>query len=103
MGATETGTFHSEGRDRADATDDVLATVEEIARTRLNWRGALAPEMRLVEGLALDSLRLLTLVVDIEDRFLIRLDDEDEAGIQTVGDLLDTIRRKRAEAHHEPR
>jgi acyl carrier protein len=52
--------------------------------------------MSLVEALDLDSLRLLTLVVEVEDRFRICLDEEDEAQIQTVGDLLDAIRRKRA-------
>lgn len=77
--------------------DGLLDVVAEIARTHLNWQGALSRETRLVEGLALDSLRLLTLVVELEDRFLVCLDEEDEASMQTVGDLLDTIRRKRAE------
>jgi acyl carrier protein len=77
--------------------DDDLATLAEIARAKLNWQGSLARNMPLVESLALDSLKRLTLVVEIEDRFRICLDEGDEAAIETVGDLLDTIRRKRAE------
>jgi acyl carrier protein len=74
----------------------VLRELESIARSRLDWNGRLSPEMSLVEALDLDSLRLLTLVVEVEDRFRICLDEEDEAQIQTVGDLLEAIRRKRA-------
>jgi acyl carrier protein len=49
--------------------------------------------MRLVEDLGLDSLKLLTLTVEIENRFRIRLDEETEARIQSVGDLVSAIRR----------
>ncbi len=77
--------------------DDDLVMLAEIARAKLNWNGSLARNMPLVEALALDSLKRLTLVVEIEDRFRICLDEGDEAAIETVGDLLDTIRRKRAE------
>lgn len=74
----------------------MLGVLEEIARARLQWHGTLSREMNLVEGLGLDSLRLLTLVVEVEDRFRICLEEEDETRLQTVGDLLDAIRRKRA-------
>jgi acyl carrier protein len=50
--------------------------------------------MPLVETLGLDSVKQLTLVIEIEDRFRIRLDDQDEASLATVGDLLDVIGRK---------
>ena len=46
--------------------------------------------MRLVEDLRLDSIRLLTLAVEVENRFRVRLDEVDEAGIETVGDLVAT-------------
>jgi acyl carrier protein len=72
----------------------VLAAVAEIARTHLAWSGPLSPEMPLVETFGLDSVRQLTLVIEIEDRFRIRLDDQDEASLVTVGDLLDVIGRK---------
>jgi acyl carrier protein len=76
--------------------DDILAGVREVARQHLGYRGALAPEMRLVEDLELDSIRLLTLAVEVENRFRVRLDEADEAGILTVGDLVTAVRRKLA-------
>ena len=43
----------------------------------------------------LDSLRLLTLVVEIENHFRIMLDEGGFAdGIETVSDLVDVIRSK---------
>lgn len=83
--------------------DDDLAALEAIARAKLGWEGQLTRETPLVEALALDSLKRLTLVIEVEDRFHIYLDEGDEAAIETVGDLLDTIRRKRGAAAADPR
>jgi acyl carrier protein len=83
--------------------EELLRVVADIAHTQLGWHGPLTKEMRLVETLSLDSLRLLTLVVEIEDRFLICLDEQDESAIQNVGDLLATIRRKCADARPHAR
>ncbi len=73
---------------------EILAGVAAVAREHLAWTGPLAPEMRLIEDLALDSLRLLTLAVEVENRFRICLDEMDEAAITTVGDLVAAVRRK---------
>jgi len=72
---------------------EILAGILEVAREHLRWSGPLRPEMRLVEDLGLDSLKLLTLIVEIENRFRIRLDEETEAQIETVGNLVDAIGR----------
>jgi acyl carrier protein len=50
--------------------------------------------MRLIEDLKLDSVHRLTLAVHVENRFRIALDEEDEAGLETVGDLAAAVRRK---------
>lgn len=73
---------------------EILAAVEEVARTHVGWRGALTPELRLVEDLELDSLKALTLAVEVENRFRIRLDPETESTIVTVGDLIAAIRER---------
>ncbi len=75
---------------------EILTAMADIAAARLDWRGAISRDMPLVETFHLDSLRQLTLVVEIEDRFRIRLAERDEQSIVTVGDLIDAIRRKRA-------
>jgi acyl carrier protein len=72
----------------------ILAGILEVARVHLNWEGTLAPDMRLVEDLRLDSIRLLTLAVEVENRFRVLLDELDEGAIETVGDLVGVIRRK---------
>jgi acyl carrier protein len=74
--------------------DAILLGIAEVARLHLGWEGALTPDMRLVEDLRLDSLRLLTLAAEVENRFRVLLDEADEAGIETVGDLVAAVRRK---------
>lgn len=73
---------------------EILEAVRELARNKLDYQGELAPESRLVEDLELDSIRLLTLAMEVEDHFEICLDENDEAGIETVADLLALVERK---------
>jgi acyl carrier protein len=75
---------------------EILAGLETIARERLEVDRKLTMESRLVEELRLDSLRLLTLAVEVENRFRVRLDPEDEGAIETVGDLVRVVERKLA-------
>jgi acyl carrier protein len=72
----------------------ILAGIADVARLHLGWEGGLAPEMRLVEDLRLDSIRLLTLAAEVENRFRVRLDELDEGAIETVGDLMTIVKRK---------
>ena len=72
----------------------ILAGVAEVARDHLGWLGELSPEMRLVEDLRLDSVRLLTLAMEVENRFRIFLDELDEGSIETVGDLVAVVRKR---------
>lgn len=72
----------------------ILAAIGEVARTHLGWDGLLTPDLRLVEDLRLDSIRLLTLAAEVENRFRIFLDELDEGAIETIGDLVAVVRRK---------
>lgn len=72
----------------------ILEVVGEIAREQLGFSGVLQPGQRLAEDLELDSLKSLTLAVEVENRFRICLDPDSEAEIVTVGDLVATVRRK---------
>jgi acyl carrier protein len=73
---------------------DILEGVAEVARQHLGWEGPLTVDMRLIEDLRLDSVRLLTLAAEVENRFRVILDEADEAAIVTVGDLVEMVRRK---------
>jgi acyl carrier protein len=79
----------------SDVSDEViLAGIAEVARAHLGWDGGVTPDLRLVEDLRLDSIRLLTLAAEVENRFRVLLDEGDEAGIETVGDLVAVVRGK---------
>ncbi|HUP24385.1 MAG TPA: acyl carrier protein [Thermoanaerobaculia bacterium] len=81
---------------RALGDDEVLAGIVAVAREHLGHDGPLALEDRLVEDLQLDSIRLLTLATEVENRFRVLLEPEDEQRIETVGDLVATVRLKLA-------
>ena len=68
----------------------IIDGIAEVARQHLGWNDELRPEMRLVEDLELDSLKTLTLALEVENHFRVCLDEE--AGIETVGDLVAIIR-----------
>ncbi len=72
----------------------ILAGIAEVARAHLGWGGVVTPDLRLVEDLRLDSIRLLTLAAEVENRFRVLLDEGDEVGIETVGDLVAVVRGK---------
>ncbi len=63
----------------------VAAEIVRMAREDLGFRGDPAAGEALAD--ALDSLELLSLVVAIEDRFRMVLDDADAAGTRTLEDL----------------
>lgn len=75
----------------------VLEALDRIAREELELPEPLLPEARLVEDLALDSLKLTVLAVGLEDRFRVRLNEEDAQGIATVGDLAALVVRRAKE------
>ncbi len=71
---------------------EIIAGIAEVARAHLEWRGELRPEMRLVEDLELDSLKSLTLALEVENRFKVYLDQDGE--LITIGDLVQVIRKQ---------
>ena len=76
--------------------DEILSSIARVLRAHLDWQGTLVPQLRLIEDLALDSLRRLTLAVEVENLFRVKLEPEDEAGLETVGDLVVLVERKLA-------
>ena len=69
--------------------EEILAGIAEVARVHLGWTEPLTPELRLVEDLELDSIKSLTLALEVENHFRVCLDEE--AGIITVGDLINAV------------
>ena len=76
--------------------EEILEAISGVAHDKLDLDRELSGDMRLVEDLELDSIRLLTLAMEIEDHFEVCLDEEDEEAIVTVDDLVGVVRRKLA-------
>jgi acyl carrier protein len=49
------------------------------------------PQTRFREDLDADSLDLYELLMELEDRYSIRISEEEAAGIATVGDAVDFV------------
>ena len=68
----------------------ILEGIAAVARRHLGFAGPLLLDSRLLEDLELDSLKSLTLALEIENHFQVCLDEE--GGIETVADLVAAIR-----------
>ncbi|HEX9801312.1 MAG TPA: acyl carrier protein [Thermoanaerobaculia bacterium] len=75
---------------------EILAGVAQVAREHVGFDGALGEEQRLLEDLGLDSLRLVVLAAEVENRFRVALTPEDDAAVRTVGDLVTLVEAKLA-------
>jgi acyl carrier protein len=62
-----------------------LSTELEVPAERIQ------SETRFREDLDADSLDLYELVMELEDRYEIRVSEEEAAGIETVGDAVDFV------------
>jgi acyl carrier protein len=70
------------------------ALLEQIQEEKGETYGDLPDELGLREGLGLDSIDVVTLVIGIQTRFGIELKTEELEKIATVGDLLDLLQVK---------
>ena len=77
--------------------DEALAEIRRVLRDELGMAREPRPEDDLVTDLQLDSVGLLTLVVGLEDRFRIKLAEEDAAAVRTVHDLAALVNERRAQ------
>jgi len=76
---------------------EIAAEIRRIAREELGIDRDVRDDEELAR--ALDSLALLSLVVAVEDRFRIRISEEDGAGATTLADLAALVERKLARAN----
>jgi acyl carrier protein len=49
------------------------------------------PDAKLVDDLGADSLDAIELIIELEDRLTIEIDDRDADKLQTVGELIDYL------------
>jgi len=73
---------------------EILRGIRDVARAHLRVEQEIGMETALVPALQLDSLRLFTLVAELENRFRVCFEDGDEVGLVTVADLVAVLRRR---------
>jgi acyl carrier protein len=82
--------------------DGVRQQVEEIIMRNLGLRaGWLSETSSLMEEIGADSLDIVELILELEEKFEIGLPDEKVQGIKTVDDLIDFIVRQIGERRAE--
>ncbi len=52
---------------------------------------SITPETRLIEDLKADSLEVVEMIMELEDKFSIRIPDEDLEKLQTIQNIVDYI------------
>ncbi|NDR54586.1 acyl carrier protein [Actinomyces sp. 565] len=81
----------------ADAPTDVLAVVTEIVAEEAGVDTSLVtPASRFADDLDIDSLGLLTIATQVEERFGIALDDSLIPTLPTVEALVELVSKRRA-------
>ena len=71
----------------------ILDGLEAIAKQHLSYEGPLPLDAPIVDTLTLDSIRMLTLVVEVENLFEVCLEEADESSIKTLRDLVNVVMR----------
>ena len=71
----------------------ILEGLQAIAKQHLSYEGPLPLDKPIVDTLTLDSIRMLTLLVEVENRFEVCLEESDESSIETLRDLVHVVTR----------
>jgi acyl carrier protein len=79
------------------AAEIIRGLTDQFAESGTLPSSPLTPQTRLFEDLALDSLTLMGLVVNLEDHYRVILDETDATGIRTIADLAALVVRRIAE------
>ncbi|MFI5168330.1 MAG: acyl carrier protein [Thermoanaerobaculales bacterium] len=77
-----------------ELAEEILAEVRRTLRDELEFPSPVEPHHDLRADLALGSMGALVLAVALEDRFRVKLDDEDAAAVRTVADLVALVERR---------
>lgn len=86
----------------SDIRSQVLETLRRVAARELDHRRPVEPATSLRDDLRLDSLGMIVVAVALEDRFRVKLREEDGGELATVADLCDLVARRVAERERAP-
>ncbi|WP_152053981.1 acyl carrier protein [Tautonia marina] len=69
--------------------DTVCGLIRSVVK--LDEAVTITPESSLVEDLGVDSLDLVSVFLEVQDAYGVAIDEDDLAGLVTVGDLVDYV------------
>jgi acyl carrier protein len=72
-------------------SDTLRAEITTVLKSYAEGATDLEDKAELVADLGLDSLAVMEVVADIEDKFKLTIDDEDLQAVTTVGDVIKAI------------
>lgn len=76
----------------AQSADEILAKLAEIVNEETGLpASAVQADKSFTKDLDIDSLSMMTIVVNAEEAFDVRIPDEDVKGLKTVQDAIDYI------------
>lgn len=84
------------------AQTTLIPTLEEIIRRfapKHRGETPLTTQTRLVDDAGIDSPRMIDIVLEIEDRLGLTIDDDDVQKVSTFGDLVCLIEARVQEGH----
>ena len=84
--------------DRATGLDDVLAEIKMRLEPFRKGDAPITPETDITRDLSIDSLAVMDMIMELEDRFDVSIPLNVVAEIKTVGELASTIGRIRQTA-----
>ena len=72
----------------------ILEELNRIAKKELEFERPILPAMSLKADLKLDSMGMIIVAVGLENRFKVKLEEQDGGDLLTVGDLLTLVERR---------
>lgn len=65
--------------------------VYEAIRENIRWKGAISPDMDLIQDLGIDSFDMIMIVNTLEEEFSIVVEEEDLENLKTVEDVISRL------------
>lgn len=72
----------------------ILEELRRIAKKELELNETIEPAMSLKDDLKLDSMGMIIVAVGLENKFRVKLQEEDGGDLSTVADLLSLVERR---------
>ncbi|MDF0529968.1 meromycolate extension acyl carrier protein AcpM [Tsukamurella sp. 8F] len=82
----------------ATSQEEIVAAIAEIIEEVTGIEPSeVTPDKAFIDDLDIDSLSMVEIAVQLEDKYGVKVPDEDLAGLKTVGDAVAYIQKLEAE------